>query len=536
MMLQLRKITIRNYRSIEEVVIEILPHQKSNLFCLVGQNNSGKSNILDAIKILFDPRPPYLEKEDFFNQDPGRTISFEAMFWEPVRYKPFQSWDYEIQICGMRRERKVGKRGETKGQLIWVHSSLDLSGKTLQKPREIPKKGSQLKFDMMFEIPKEIWDRLHVIYIPVNRDLGQHLPNQRRGFLHRTLERIDESFNKLPVAQEFEKHLASAMDLLRIPEFKSLEGFLKMVLDLFFEKELDVTMGNPSSLDCFRVMAMSFLENDITISLDRTGEGARFVLFLGIVFAYYRLVRQECIFIIEEPELHLHPQRQRVLREFILNDLANINYVFLSTHSPEFLDLSDYKTIYRVGKDASTSLSRIEGDFEEALTKHIRRCLDQSMKYAFFASAVILVEGESDHKVFPIYADRLGKPLDSRNITVVYAGGKKSLQTLAKMLRSLRIPVVLCYDKDSNKDEGANITLQNLFPGDSQYAWIELDPNLEGDICSSMNIPLDDWETFRGKGKIEKIVNIAADETTPIPAKCKQAIETAYRFVECKGK
>ena len=549
-MLQLKSITLKNYRSIEDLKIEFELHQKNNILSFIGQNNSGKSNILKAIHLLFLKNIPYieaLEEEDFYNHELNRTITFEAMFWEPIIHKPYSTSRIDVKIYGIRRERKIAEKGRIKGQLIWIHSCLNQSGDVAMRPSQKPKKGQVAPMEKMYEIPDEVWEQIGIIFLPTDRDLEKHLPNRKTGYLHRIIQQIDKSFHDTQksiaiegtpknLSEHFKEDIKHVIEHLRINEFNSMEENLKDIVKKFFERELNIKFNDITSMACFEAMSLDFLENELIISQERIGDGARFILLMAIVFCYFRSMSQNAIFIIEEPEHLLHPHRQRVLWNFLC-ELSKTNYVFISTHSPEFVDLANWKNICRVYKDQCTHISKITGNYEDALIKHLRRCLDQSMKYAFFASVVILVEGESDHKAFPNYADRLKKNLDSRNITIVYGAGKNNLKILAPMFRSLEIPVVLCYDKDRN-DDAKNSEIKNLFPGDSFYSWEELDQDYEDEVRKATGMDETTWKEFYnkcGSRKIDRAVNLSQNNDIPIPKKYEEAICKAWEYAEPKS-
>ncbi|MCX7929054.1 MAG: AAA family ATPase, partial [Patescibacteria group bacterium] len=76
-MARLKSITIENYRSIKDAVTINFPENMPVI--LIGENNSGKSNIIRAIDIMFgEYHPKYkdFDDHDYFgrNPDDGTTI------------------------------------------------------------------------------------------------------------------------------------------------------------------------------------------------------------------------------------------------------------------------------------------------------------------------------------------------------------------------------------------------------------------------------------------------------------------------------
>jgi putative ATP-dependent endonuclease of the OLD family len=73
--MKIQKLTIKNFRcleSVDELVFE-------NLTVFVGRNGSGKSSILQAIKVLFTPNAE-ISAEDFFNRVTNNPIVIQAVF------------------------------------------------------------------------------------------------------------------------------------------------------------------------------------------------------------------------------------------------------------------------------------------------------------------------------------------------------------------------------------------------------------------------------------------------------------------------
>lgn len=78
-MARLEKITIEGYRSIQHPVEIRFPRDMP--VALIGENNSGKSNIVRAIDLLFGqfhPKYKDLDDHDFFGRNPENEIIIDA--------------------------------------------------------------------------------------------------------------------------------------------------------------------------------------------------------------------------------------------------------------------------------------------------------------------------------------------------------------------------------------------------------------------------------------------------------------------------
>jgi putative ATP-dependent endonuclease of the OLD family len=78
--MHLKKITLQNFRSFDEGEVEL----QEDLTIFVGENNGGKSNAIDAIRLLTQPlggrREIYCEPTDVRFQSPNEGFELETLF------------------------------------------------------------------------------------------------------------------------------------------------------------------------------------------------------------------------------------------------------------------------------------------------------------------------------------------------------------------------------------------------------------------------------------------------------------------------
>ncbi|MFD7001550.1 ATP-dependent endonuclease [Streptomyces mirabilis] len=171
---------------------------------------------------------------------------------------------------------------------------------------------------------------------------------------------------------------------------------------------------------------------------------------------------------IEEPELYQHPVQARafsqVLRK-IAEDPNQMAQVAYATHNPIFVDPHHFHEIRRISRVRSRSnhraisiahvqvddvIEKLSGFVpEERVRKQIGAAILNRLAEALFASAVVLVEGDTDKAVLEGSATRDGAPLAVEGIHVAEAGHKTAIYLSHAILTLLGIPCFAVFDADA---------------------------------------------------------------------------------------
>lgn len=193
---------------------------------------------------------------------------------------------------------------------------------------------------------------------------------------------------------------------------------------------------------------------------------------------------------IEEPELFQHPTQARVFSK-VLRDLSEDPkgglQVMYATHSPYFIDPRFFDQVRRVTRrqhapDAHPSVAihfasmsavaaRLKGSgvTDEALRSRWDQVCTKNLAEAFFAAAVVLVEGDTDKGVLDGIAARNGQTaFEVDGVTVAQAGGKQHLFTPHAILAELSIPTLVVFDND--KSCGARMRVEGKPESDAARA------------------------------------------------------------------
>ncbi len=171
------------------------------------------------------------------------------------------------------------------------------------------------------------------------------------------------------------------------------------------------------------------------------------------IFRTYEEIKKEgAIFAIEEPEVYLHPQKQRYFSS-ILSRLSKNNQVFITTHSPTFVHVYEPENICLIRRNSINGTIAKQCVKDEIISTEkeslkIENYFDNQRNEMFFAKGIILVEGATEKFVFPYAGRILNFDLDRLGVSVVECGGKGNLLTFAKVASAFGIHYVVVADED----------------------------------------------------------------------------------------
>ena len=180
--------------------------------------------------------------------------------------------------------------------------------------------------------------------------------------------------------------------------------------------------------------------------------------------------------VLDEPEVHQHPYRQRRLnrkikaliennnQEFLnlLKDLFDIDgltgQIFIATHSPNIL-LDNYRQFIRLYKSTGTNsqlkiVSGMNVVIDDKLYKHMLHNFIY-LKEAMFSKCIIFVEGDTENGAIPVFAERMGLDMDERGIGVIKLDGADSVKRCMALYKSFGIKSIAIIDKDKKGSYGS---------------------------------------------------------------------------------
>jgi CRISPR-associated exonuclease Cas4 len=320
--------------------------------------------------------------------------------------------------------------------------------------------------------------------VPAVRDLNDEIRTKNTSLLGRLLHRsvqemtsnhsdviglqstISGLFGKLNDRSGTGEEESQSSPLTRLEK-----GIIEELQD--WEAKVAIELVTPDIATLFSDTRLH-IDDGVQTLADRKGHGLqRAILFalLRVVAASLRAdsgddgdtshakqtVSESIIFAIEEPEMFLHPHAQRRLSR-ALHEIAGAQHyqVFITTHSTHFVDMDKYRSIAIINKTCSqtgTSVRQCTRElFEGESVKekkdrlHMAAWVNPDRSEMFFARKVVFVEGETEQKIIPFLADKLG--VFDPDVSIVDCGGKHNLPLYIKIANAFNLQYTVVHDED----------------------------------------------------------------------------------------
>lgn len=431
------------------------PHLDLNLTkglnVIIGENDSGKTAIIDAIKLVLKTHSyDYIRVDDKdFYQDANRfRIELTSEDLIPEEAKNFTEW--------------LGWNGTGADAKPFLKLNYDVKR---QADKIIPTDVKAGVDEDGYLLTAEAKEYLKATYLKPLRDAENELIAKRNSRLSQILLG-DEAFKGKEKDNDLVKIFSGLKEELenyfkgvdnagqpKATEGKQIKDKIDSYIKSFYSKD------NESEFESTSTDIKSILEK-LTLTLKgepNPGLGTLNRLFMAAELLH--LTKSNWtglrLGLVEELEAHLHPQAQMQVIEAFQKQ-KNIQLI-LTTHSPnlasklklENLIICNNANAFPMG-DTYTKLGKDDYKFLE-------KFLDTTKANLFFAKGVILVEGWAEEILLPSIAKAIGINLTEKGVSIVNIG-HTGFDHYAKIyLRqaepNMKIPVAIITDSDIREYE-----------------------------------------------------------------------------------
>lgn len=431
--MKLKKLCLDNYRNINNSEFAF----SDTINYIAGENNIGKSNLLNAINKLFTGKS--FSKDDFFDLEKSIVINFSLSLSE----EEIGIFDDLVDPTETNLINIVAEQKEPDDYITYKHFETEqfISLTNIKKMNLINYDSLRNpKNELDFSKTKGAGTFLNYI---VNNYIDKN--EESRSFL-----------NSSEIGQLESYAVGLLNNISAIERFgispKIEENSKEMLSRIFVLKD----------------------QNNISIS--DTGYGVQFNLLL-ILSILEKLIDYKkkandtentfsTLMIFDEPEIHLHPFLQRAIikdllmiaegkdEKFkdIISELFKIDLfdgqIIVVTHSPNMIE-RDYKKIIRMYRE-DNKVNVVSG-VNLNLTSQDNKQLNMQFEFvkeAIFAKVVVIVEGESEFSAIREFAQKLNIDFDRENIALIKAGGAESIRPLMNMFEKFGIRSIGIIDQD----------------------------------------------------------------------------------------
>ena len=464
----LAELRIENFRMFGTGEQALVLPLRRGLTALVGENDAGKTSVIDALRFALGTTDQdwfRLEDSDFHQGDVKKEIRIVCKFSgltppdlrafveyltygdsvnpEPLLYINWMAVDTGAAPRGRpfrRVEIRSGKNGDGPQLASEVREILRATYlRPLRDAESALSAGRGSRLSQVLYRTGEVKDgneydpntpsdptQLNVRGIG---DFANALLEQQKG-INETRGKIDTHLTKLSL------HGDELKSNIKVNGAKASEDSrLRQLLE-----KLDLSLGAGSQPDAG----------------GKLGLGSNNLLFMACELL---LVAQEDegnkLLLIEEPEAHLHTQRQLRVMKYLQDQATEKGVqIIVTTHSPNLASAISLDNMVMIQNGHAFSLAKEETNLEPSDYRFLQRFLDVTKANLFFARGVMIVEGDAENILLPTLAKLIGRDFTEYGVSIVNVGGV-GLRRYARIFQrrdiaagQLGIPVACVTDMD----------------------------------------------------------------------------------------
>jgi len=468
------RVVIRNFRNFSHLDVKML----HGVTCLIGENNTGKTNFLHALRLAVDAnlssRYRQLIDHDIYSgidiSKPNQVIvsvelcDFEDSIGECALVGCCEVEENKARIHYRFRPRFSIREAIENEEMDGEDLTLDdyhweMTGGGANDPAMVKwneELGTSIRFNDL--------QQYKVIFLPALRDVQREIRLTRTSPLGLVLSESDmdqtEKDSLVGILREANRQIATSPAINQAGN--AIQESFSSTAGEAFDMNVKIGMVDPSFGSISSSLNILFGNESLQdFEPSRNGLGLNNILYISMLLQHFkdRTSKSETagqLLLIEEPEAHLHPQLQRVLYNAFDNNKAQVILSTHSTHVSSRAPIESCIVLTNKGEPSAAVCNLTEGSLlTNNETSDINRYLDATRSTLLYARKVILVEGPAELFFIPELVKKvMGIELDSYGISVVPIFGVH-FDCYAKLFGKNGMPkkCVIIADGDLSPDE-----------------------------------------------------------------------------------
>lgn len=433
---------------------------------LIGENDSGKSAILEAIKMVL------------------RTHAYERFMWmKEDFYEGTDELRIELLIDGLTNSEAahfaewlgwtVGNPSRPILRLICTVRLIDDKPMPYEVRAGMDEAGTA--------IDSQAREYLKVTFLKPLRDADNELTSKRYSRLSQILEGHDLFKKGADGKESFENYVAVANQQIKewfendtaeegqLSNKKQIKGVIDGFLGSFIQKDM------ASSFSISGSHIREILEK-LSLNLDGTispGLGTMNRLYMATELLHLQKPGWNGIklCLVEEEEAHLHPQAQMKVLDTIQKQKGT--QFIITTHSPNLaskveLFNEDLNQVVICKNGKAFPMGPTYTQLDKSDYEFLDHFLDVTKANLFFAKGIILVEGWAEEIILPAIAQGMGKDLTTHEVSIINVGSTAYMRYAKIFMRrdqesmGCKVAIVTDLDVRPNDDDGEFDAVQEL--------------------------------------------------------------------------
>ncbi len=450
---------IENFRACRNVTLPLDSYTP-----LVGQNNAGKSTVLEAIRWVL--KPSALKATDFNESQQPVIVAacVDGIDDDVLTLIPSANHRRAIEpYCrGGRlwiRVTATGTSAKSNTQEVWQVDECPHDG--------VPDHWRSYPSGLPQAVSSLLPEPLHVLAMhDIGEDLGKAKTGTTiKGLLDEIMKPLLEAHGELTTALDTIRNVLTTNGDQRSDHLQQFDTSATDALENFFPGlALDLDLQVVDIKEFFKAGDLHVTD---TVSGDRRrfdqmGTGAQRAIQMALIRYLADVRRTEDdrlsrrLLLIDEPELYLHPQGVRRLRE-ALKTLSSAGFqIVFSTHSPLMLSRENAPNTVIVGNTIDDGVTArkpmsqaVQDALEDAESQSQTLFELGNLVDIYFADRVVLCEGKTDRRLLPLAYERLyQRSPDLDHIAFVSVGGCNSFAKALSVLSAMDIRSCAIADLD----------------------------------------------------------------------------------------